>query len=156
MSESITAEDKGQKPQKPPRSLVRIAGEILAGTTVGFAVAYAVALVTAIPFVKESCFGPVEAMAVFVLVFPIAYALATASGVYFVGRIGNQTGSFLATAGGVFLGVPVTALLYLYIGAADYMMLGIEKIVLWPLVFLAPPIGATLGFNLTRRYKEPP
>jgi len=48
------------------------------------------------------------------------------------------------------------ALLYFYIKAAEDMMIGIEKIVLWPLVFLAAPIFATLGFNLTRRYKKQP
>ncbi len=155
MSESMNIENKKQNRQKPPLSVGRIIGEILAGSAVGFAVAYAVAYVTSIPFVKESCFGPVEAMAVFILVFPIAYVLATAGGVYLVGRIGNQTGSFMATVGGLFLGVPVIALLYLYIDMAGDMMLGIVKIVLWSLVFLAPPAGATLCFNLTRRYKEP-
>jgi len=154
MCESITAENKKQAHQKPPRSLGRVGCEILAGSAVGFAVAYALALVTAIPFVKESCFGPVEAMVVFVLVFPAVYVFATAGSVYFVGRIGNQTGSFPATLGGVFLGVPITALLYFYLGAAEYMMLGIEKMVLWALVFLAPAIMATLCFNLTRRYKS--
>ena len=156
MSESITADKTRQKRQKPPRSLGRVGCEILAGSAVGFAVAYALALVTAIPFVEESCFGPVEAMIVFVLVFPAVYVLATAGSVYFVGRIGNQTGSFPATLGGVFLGAPITALLYFYLCAADYMMLGIEKIVLWALVFLAPAVMATLCFNLSRRYKKAP
>ena len=154
MDESINVENEKQAHQKPPRNLVRIAVEILAGSAVGFVVAYAVAFVTAIPFYEESCFGPVGAMAIFVLAFPVAYVLATAGAVYFVGRIGDQTGSFLATLGGVFLGVPVIVLLYLYIDMAGDMMLGIEKIVLWPLVFLAAPIGATLCFNLTRRYKK--
>jgi hypothetical protein len=156
MDESNTAVDKKQKRQNPPRSLGRIAGEILAGAAVGFVMAYGVALVTAIPFVKESCFGPVEAMAVFVLAFPVVYVLATAGSVYFVGRIGDQTGSFLATFGGVFLGVPVIVLLCLYIDMAGDMMLGTVKIVLWTLVFLAPATMATLCFNLTRKYKQSP
>ena len=88
--------------------------------------------------------------------FPAAYVLATAGSVYFVGRIGKQTGSLPATLGGVFLGVPTTVLMYLCIGAAEYMMWEIEKMVLWPLVFLAPATMATLGFNLTRRYRESP
>jgi hypothetical protein len=90
-------------------------------------------------------------------IVPPVYILGCVIGVYFVGTRGIQTGSFWVTFGGSLLGVPVMALLYFYIWAAEeYMTLGIEKIVLWPLVFLAPPIGATLGFNLTRRFKKPP
>ena len=39
------------------------------------------------------------------------------------------------------------------------LIVGVENIIrwtLWVLVSLIPPIFATLGFNLTRRYKEPP
>ena len=153
MCESVNIENKKQNPQKPPLSVGRIACEILAGLALGLVARLVVYVIHNVIF-----HGAEDNLAFgfLLMFFPPLYVLATAVSVYLVGRIGNQTGSFLATAGGVFLGVPVTALLYLYIGAADYMMLGIEKIILWPLVFLAPPIGATLGFNLTRRYKKPP
>jgi hypothetical protein len=50
----------------------------------------------------------------------------------------------------------VMGLLYSYICmAGQYMVLGVEEIVLWPLVFLAAPSMATLGFNWTRRHKKP-
>ena len=39
MSESINVENKKQNHLKPPRSVIRIAGEILAGSAAGFAVA---------------------------------------------------------------------------------------------------------------------
>ena len=88
-------------------------------------------------------------------VVPPAYGLASTVGVYLVGSRGNQTGSFPATLGGSLLGLFVTVLLLIYIGVAEkYVMLGGEKLVLWPLVFLAAPGMATLGFNSTRRYKE--
>ena len=101
--------------------------------------------------------GGFGVLAIAVCIVPPVYVLGCAIGVYFVGSRGNQTGSLLATLGGSLLGLPVMAFLYLYIGAAEkYMTSGIEKIVLWPLVFLAAPIMATLGLNLTRRYKKPP
>ncbi len=60
----------------------------------------------------------------------IGYTLGSATGVYLVGNIGDGTGSFLATLGGSILGV-----------------LGYG---------VGSPIGAAIGFNLTRRYKSPP
>ncbi|UCF16029.1 MAG: hypothetical protein JSW59_00940, partial [Phycisphaerales bacterium] len=79
MSESITAEDKEQYPQKPPSS---------------------------------------------------------------VGSRGNETGLFLTALGVGLLGLSVMVLLYPYICTAECVMLGIEKTVLWLLVFLAAPILA--------------
>ena len=155
MCEPVNVENKRQNRRKPPRSLGRLAGEILAGTATGFACAVPVTYVIGAS-VPEGCFAGFVALGYMFFVVPPVYVLATAGGVYFVGRIGNETGSFMATLGGVFLGVPVIALLYLYIDMAGDMMLGIVKIVLWALVFLAAPIMATLCFNLTRRYKEPP
>jgi hypothetical protein len=104
---------------------------------------------------KNLGLGGILVVAYVFLAFPMLYGTASSVGVYLVGSRGNETGSFLATLGGGLLGLSVMALLYFYIGAAESMMLEIEKIVLWPLVFLAAPIMATLGFNLTRRYKEP-
>ncbi|UCG57059.1 MAG: hypothetical protein JSU70_19615 [Phycisphaerales bacterium] len=155
MDESGAAEDKKQKRQKPPLSVGRIAREILAGTALGLA-ALLVAHVTATAFDDGGCFGVFGFLAMFVLVFPPLNGLGSAVGVYFVGSRGKQTGSFPATLVGGFLGGLVAALLYLYASAAGNVMSGIEKIVLWVLISLIPPILATLGFNLTRRYKQPP
>ena len=163
MSESINIENKKQSRRKPPRSLGRIAGEILAGTAMGFAVAVPVIYLTVYVIVraiwgeeKNLGIGGLAVVAFVLLAFPMLYGLVSSVGVYLVGSRGNQTGSFPATLGGGLLGLFVMALLYVYIGVTEkYMMLGIEKIVLWALVFLAAPTMATLGFNLTRRYKEP-
>ena len=104
------------------------------------------------------CFGvgKLIAAAAGFLIIPPVYALAAAVGVYLVGSRGNQTDLFLATlGGGLVVGVPITVLLYIDVDMVGDMMLGIVKIVLLSLVFLATPIMATLCFNLTRRYKEP-
>ena len=160
MNESINAENKKQKRQKPPRNLGRIACEILVGAAVAAALTY-LSLYGVGYGAKSAGWGGgqmdgLAVLAIMIYVAPPVYVLGCAIGVYFVGRIGNQTGSFLATLGGVFLGVPVIALLYLYIDMAGDIMLGMVKIVLWSVVFLVPSTGATLGFNLTRRYKLPP
>ncbi|MHC5058880.1 MAG: hypothetical protein ACYTKD_29850 [Planctomycetota bacterium] len=169
MCASSSVENKKQNRPKPPRSLGRIACEILAGTVTGFVVALLVLCVNlyVIFFVilgatadwleeKNLGLGGLAAAGFILLAFPMLYGPASAVGVYLVGRRGNETGSFLATLGGGFLGLFVMVLVYFYVFAAGNMLLGIEKIVLWPLVFLAAPIMATLGFNLTRRYKQPP
>lgn len=160
MSEPTGVENERQNRQKPPRNLGRIACEILTGAGTAIALAYLSLYVVGygarISGLGEGCMGGFAVLGIMGMVAPPVYVLGCAIGVYFIGRIGNQTGSFPATLGGVFLGLPLMALLYFYIGAADYMMLEIEKVVLWPLTFLAPPITATLCFNLTRRYKGPP
>jgi hypothetical protein len=166
MSESINIENKTQNRQKPPLSVGRIACEILAGTaTAATAAALAYLSLCAVGYgakiagLGEGCMGGIALWVIWGimrLVVPAVYALASAVGVYLLGSRGNQTGSFLASLGGGLLGLFVMALLYFYIVVAEkYMMLGIENIVLWPLVFLAAPSMATLGFNLKRRYKEP-
>ena len=156
MDEAATTENRKQKRQKPPRSLSRIAGQILAGAIAGLAVAVPVVYMLAARSGGD-CFGVgklIAAAAGFLIVPPL-YTIATAVGVFLVGSRRNQTGSFLATLGGSFLGVPVIALLYLNVGMAGDMMLGIVKIVLWLFAFFVVPIIATLCFNLTRRNKEP-
>ncbi len=160
MDESITDENKKQKRQKPPRNLGRIACEILAGAATAAALAYLSLYVVGygakFSGLGEGCMDGLAVLAIMIYVAPPVYVLGCAVGVYFVGRIGNQTGSFLATLGGVFLGVPVMAILFLYLDMAEYKALEMVKIILWSLMLLIPPVGATLCFNLTRRYKEPP
>lgn len=160
MSASTNVENEKQAHQKPPPNLGRIAGEILAGTATGCAVALPVAYVTEIELVDTKAhFVAFPFLVVFVVTSTLLYGLASAVGVYLVGNIGKQTGSFLLTLGCGFLGglvmlvmVPLTFML------SGVLIIGIEKVVVWAcwaLVFLIAPIVATLGFNLTRRYKEP-
>ena len=160
MDESINVENKKKAQQKPPRSLGRIVCEILAGAATGAALAYSSLYVVGYG-AKSAGWGgsQMDGLAVLAILFyvvPPVYLVGCAVGVYLVGRIGDQTGSLLATLGAGILGAPVMGLLYFYVKAAEDMMLSIEKIVIWPLVFLAAPAMATLGFNLTRRYKKSP
>jgi hypothetical protein len=156
MCESINVENKKQNRQKPPLSVGRIIGEILIGTSTGVVIALPIVYVL-VASSGGDCFGvgKLIAAAAGFLIIPPVYALAAAVGVYLVGSRGNQTGLFLATLGGGLVGVPITVLLYIDVDMVGDMMLGIVKIVLLSLVFLATPIMATLCFNLTRRYKEP-
>ncbi len=85
---------------------------------------------------------------------PIGLIFGSAYGVYAVGNIGNQTGSFKATLGGSFLGFLGG------VGAAACLAELYDTNQFFPAqgycLLAGPPIGATIGFNLTRRYKSPP
>jgi hypothetical protein len=160
MTKSIAAEDKKNSHKKPPRNIGRIACEIMAGGATAVALAYSSLYVVGygskFAGLGEGCMDGLLVVAILFYVVPPFYVLGCAFGVYLVGRIGNQTGSFWATLGSSLLGVFVMAILYFYVKAAEDMMWAIEKIILWPLVFLVAPGMTTLGFNLTRRYKKPP
>lgn len=128
-------ESKNQKPQKPPLSPARVAGEILAGVAGGLAAGAAAAIAAFLAFVlwEEYKYGETTewgglgfTLGVLPPVFLITYSLGSAISVYLVGKRGNQTGSFWATLAGSFLGLPLA------------------------------PFTGTIGFNLTRTYKPPP
>jgi len=97
---------------------------------------------------------------------PPVYGLDTSAGVYLVGSIGKETGSFLLTLASGFLG-GLFALVILRVSfqlrlteSSNILIVGFLDVVLpiavYVLVLLTPPITAMLSFNLTRRYKEPP
>ncbi|NQT01802.1 MAG: hypothetical protein HQ580_07265 [Planctomycetes bacterium] len=164
MSESVNIENKKQNRQKPPRSLIRIVGEILAGTVAGLAVVLLV-YVTYFVYLRYILghigdYVVFELLALLDIVCPPLYGLASAVGVYLVGTRGKQTGSCLPTLAGGLLG---GLLMYFMLPIALVLVSGTEgieeKIFVWALVVLIsliPPCLATLGFNLIRRYKEPP
>ena len=105
MPESITSENEKQKHQKPPLNRRRITGEILAGAVAGFAVALPLALLIGRILVdKGVCFEEISIFIIFAITFPLLYGLASATSVYLVGTRGKQTGSFLLTSIGGFLG----------------------------------------------------
>ena len=156
MSESVNIENKKQNRKKPPLSRRRIACEILAGTATGLAVAYPVAYVIGAS-VDKGCFGGIVALSKIFFVFPPVYGLGSTVGVYLLGTRGKQTGSFILTVAGGFLGGLLTLLMIsIGINLSDELIL-IVFLLFWSLlVLLIPPILATIGFNRTRRYKEPP
>jgi len=160
MDESINVQNKMQDRQKPPLNLIRISAEILAGMATGFAFAVPVLYVTVYVIVraiwgeeKNLDVGGFLVVGFVLLAFPMLYGPASAIGVYLVGRRGTQTDSFLATLGWGCLGGLI--MLPMLFGAVmlSRVIVGVEKIVLWVLVLLIPPIAATWGFNWTRRYK---
>ena len=159
MSESINVENKKQNHLKPPRSVIRIAGEILAGAAAGFAVAVPAEYVIGAGVDKSGLAG-FETLIKMILVLPPVYGLGSAVGVYLLGNIGKQTGSFLLTLGcGLLGGLVMLGMLIVLSVLSEVLIVGVERIVLWTLgviILLIPAIIATLGFNSSRRYKEPP
>ena len=170
MDESINTTNKKQSHQKPPLSFIRIAGEIIAGEATGAtaaAIAYLLFWVVCHVAKGESVGGgsmcditlwDLVIQGIMVLFVPAVYGLGCAVGVYFVGNRGNQTGSFLATLGFGLIGAFfMLIMLFPVVLLSPALIVGVENIVrwaLWVLVSFIPPIIATLGFNLTRRYKD--
>jgi len=94
-------------------------------------------------------------MAALSKVTPAVYGIAGAVGVYLLGSRGNQTGSLMLTlAFGFLAGLLKLAVLPLA-KLLPEMLIIILSCSFGPLVLLVPPIAATIGFNLTRRYKDP-
>lgn len=155
-------ENKKQKPHKPPLSRGRIAREILAGA-VGAIFGMAPVLLM---LYQEAKYGApsdgwedLPYVLAFFLTYPLG-ALITVKGVYLVGKLGNQTGSFWATFAGSFLGlaVAVATIPLLFLESVARCFDRLEPAsgpVLFAIFFAGPPLGAVIGFNLTRRYKSP-
>lgn len=127
---------------EPPASAKRIVGEIFLGLIVGSSGALVGALLG-----DGLCIGgDEENSSCEASLIGGAYVGAIATipfGVRAVGNAGNQTGSLGMTYLGSVLG-GLGGLLMLANGRDDITAIGL---------ILAPPIGATIGFNMTRRYR---
>ena len=78
----------------------------------------------------------------------VTHPICTAAGVYIVGGIGNETGSFAAALAGAFLGE--------FIGLAiaeSFSSVGSGVLPL-SIILLGAPVGSTIGFNMTRKYES--
>ena len=130
------SESKDQKSVKPPLSPIRISGEILAGVVGG----------TVLGIVGYAAtFGMDEG-----ILSGIGYLLGSSISVYKVGNIGNQTGSFSKT---IVLGWAAGfGAAYSIMQEPPHSMDLVGAIIILTVI----PIGNTIGFNLTRRYKSPP
>ena len=125
-----------QMGEKPPLSVVRIAGEISAGSVLGLSIFIPIAY--AIEFDGEwddKLAGPLFAW----------WTFGNAIGVYLVGNIGDETGQFKASFGGSILGLVVGS-----------VFLAVDEGLGYHTMVFCTPIGAVIGFNMTRRYKSPP
>lgn len=161
MDESANVENEKRGRLKPPQNVGRIAGEILAGAAAGFAVTVPVAYVAEIMLVDTKAhFVAFPFLIVFIIFFTLLYGLASAVGVYLIGSIGKQTGSFLLTMGcGLFGGLIMLGILPVSFALSGVLIVGVEKVVVWAswgFVFLIAPIVATYGFNSSLRYKKQP
>mgnify|MGYP001570995770 CR=1 FL=1 len=160
MDELINVENEKQARQKPPLSVGRIAGEMFAGMGVGFAAG----LLGGFGFLmmvhpgRGFDEGILALAASIFFAFPTVYGVASAVGVYLVGKRGKQTGSFLWTLGCGFAGVLVIMGMR-NVHSVDwlYWVPSVPDSAFGLLVLLIlPPLMATCAFNSTRRYKEPP
>jgi hypothetical protein len=150
-----------QRDGKPPLSVMRIAGESLLGE-VGGLVGIFPALITYYSLVgdEDNASAAREDMAAIVAYFGVL-PLFCATGVYMVGSMGNERGSFLAAMSGAAAGWGVNIIIgaikeACHTGEAEWESSEdgsefLDFIVLGSL----PTIGAIIGFNMTRRYHSP-
>ncbi len=87
----------------------------------------------------------------------VVAGLATAGTVYGIGNIGDETGNFDATLLGAGVGfVGALALARMTLGPSERPRQGMSTAGRWAaanVIALLPSIGATIGFNSTRRFK---
>ncbi|MCH7521347.1 MAG: PEGA domain-containing protein [Candidatus Marinimicrobia bacterium] len=124
----------------PPLNKGRIAGEILGGVVAGVIFAYGL-------------LGADPNSDVFLVEDAIIFGsfIGSPLGVYLVGNLGNQTGSLDMTVQGSLFGILGTLGLAILIVVNDIEpVMSIEHALL-----IGPSIGATIGFNLDRRFKAP-
>ena len=140
-SEGSVIEGKKQNWEKPPLHVGRILGEILAGGALGFALGFGSA---SLGFVTAG--GELEDAGWAWAGGSLGASIGSTLGVYFIGSIGNETGSIGATFLGSILGV----------GLGWVALLVGEESILTYMSFAIPPILACVGFNMTRRYKSKP
>jgi hypothetical protein len=142
---------------RPPLSAGRVAGELVAGTYVGiggyFVGRFAGERMADILGAERDATIRTVGLASGVLVA----GLATAGTVYGIGNIDNQTGEFSATYLGTGVGfVAGWALSRMMLGPQERPREGMSTAARWAVanvIALLPSIGATVGFNSSRRFK---
>lgn len=87
----------------------------------------------------------------------IGGGVATAGVVYGIGNMGDQTGDFDATALGTGVGfVAAVGIAKMVLGPSERPSQGMSTATRWAaanVIAMLPAIGATIGFNSTRRYR---
>jgi len=121
---------------KPPLSGPKVAGELLLGTIAGAGAALGIGTAGGGGSVGGALVGAA-----------IGFPLGISTGIYAVGTTEDQTGSFQATMAGTLIGTLCSAGIIASQQNRDPFI--------WSSLILAP-IGGTIGFNLTRRYRELP
>jgi hypothetical protein len=128
----------------PNINISRISGEFAAGGVFGFLLSYVFAGIgyKTIGLQDEEDSGMLGA---FVGFFAGA-AVGSSFGVYIIGNIGNQTGSYGATLLGSTLGIGISL-----ITLSDP-----DDSAFWIKLYTLPALGGIMGFNASRRYKTMP
>ena len=149
---SIASDNIGNpEPKRPPVSNGKLTGEILAGVAAASVVSFFSG-----EFLKsayaQNCMGGFSIGAVFMFVIcPGILPLVSAITVYRIGSAGGQTGSFLRTLAYSILGgivaIPIMCI-------SPVLFLSPSPAAFAVSISLTPALGATLGFNLSRRYKK--
>lgn len=142
---------------RPPLNAGRVTGELVAGTYVGiggflvgrFAGERMADLLGAERDATINAVGLTSGV--------VVAGLATAGSVYGIGSIGDQTGDFGATYLGTGVGFAAGwALARVLLGPQERPREGMSTAMRWAtanVIALLPSIGATVGFNSSRRYK---
>lgn len=145
--------------EKPPLSILRIVAQFIVATSAAYAPVSAFGIWKMVYYLDNVENYGALVFGCFAIFATIAFA--TAISVYLIGRIGNQTGSFLAALGGSILGgagFGVSGCLFasmmwaMYSNGPDEPGSVLPTIIIFISVFAAPAACATIGFNLTRRY----
>jgi hypothetical protein len=127
---------------RPPLDAVRVSGQVLGGVSGGLVGALLGAMI------DSDCHGFICIPASVALGALAGYTGGTAAGVYFIGTLGDQDGSFRQAYLGAVLGIPVQLLAWY----------GLESAGAPPaagyVAFLVPPIVSTIFFNSTRSYSH--
>jgi len=151
--------------EKPTIDGLRVTGEILSG--LGMAAGSTIVLRLYYRYIyhasdesPDSDEFPDPAKLNYLLFVPINYTFFSALGVYLVGNMGNETGSFVSALLGSTLGMAVDAILFATLAftkdsLADYLFGQHPKKTL-AIMMAIPPVMATIYFNRSREYRTQP
>lgn len=134
---------------KPPLSNLRIAGESMTGCFLSSAVFLTSILITIIVLDSTNSDDTLWRLGISLSV--AASSFASAVGVYAIGNIGDQTGSFRATLIGSSIPAALAILSY-YSSLQNNEEAGMA--IMGGLLYSV--VGAIVGFNMTRRHDLPP
>ncbi len=141
-------------PGKPPLNGWRIVAEILPGGVVGFVGVVIAIMPTGLAAMAQA---PSPTARIWgIIVGSVIAILGSSFGVYLGGNIGRETGSFLAALTiSILVGGLAYGAFFLTFEMTKFGFTEATRMVVVLAAVTGPSIGATIGFNLTRRYKSP-